>query len=355
MRYPFLAALSCGVLALGIAACGGDDSSGSSGGSGGGDLSGAIAVDGSSTVFPFAQAAAEGFQGENSGVKVTVGESGTGGGFEKFCAGETDISDASRPIDAEEEVPVCKKGGVTYTHVQVANDGIAVVSNPSLKIDCLTTDQLKALWKKGSSVTNYSAARRRHPRRQGLALRTGHRLRHVRLLHGGDQRREGRHAHRLPAVRGRQRARPGRRGRQDGDRLLRLLLLRGQPGQAQPDRGRRRRRLRQAVQGDDPERHVQAARRVRCSCTRATSRSSSKPQVKGFMDYTVDNAVEIADTANIVPLTDEQLTKAKAAIARLLGPGASSDRWMRPPQLPARRRRVPNRCSASPSGATARR
>ena len=79
-----------------------------------GGLSGEIAIDGSSTVFPFAQAAAEQFQTENPDVKITVGQSGTGGGFEKFCAGETDISDASRPIDPEEEVPLCKKGGITY-------------------------------------------------------------------------------------------------------------------------------------------------------------------------------------------------------------------------------------------------
>ena len=122
----------------------------------GASLSGTVAIDGSCTVFPFAQAAAELFQEENPDVKVTVGESGTGGGFEKFCAGETDISDASRPIEDDEEVPVCEKNGVKYGEVQVANDGIAVVTNPELKIDCLTTDQLKELWNQGSKVTNYS-------------------------------------------------------------------------------------------------------------------------------------------------------------------------------------------------------
>ena len=120
--------------------------------SGGGDLTGSIAIDGSSTVFPFAQAAAELFNEENPDVKITVGQSGTGGGFEKFCAGETDISDASRPIKDDEEVPVCEKNGVTYSEVQVANDGIAVVTNKDLKVDCLTTDQLKELWNKGSKV-----------------------------------------------------------------------------------------------------------------------------------------------------------------------------------------------------------
>ena len=111
-----------------------------------------IKIDGSSTVAPFAQAAQEAFQGENPGVKITVGTSGTGGGFEKFCAGETDISDASRPIKEDEEAPICKKAGIVYDEVQVANDGIAVVTNPSLKVDCLTVDQLKKLWNKGSKV-----------------------------------------------------------------------------------------------------------------------------------------------------------------------------------------------------------
>ena len=89
-------------------------------------------------------------------MKVTVGTSGTGGGFEKFCAGETDISDASRPIKPDEEVPICKKNGIKYSEVQVANDGIAVVTNKALKVDCLTIDQLKKLWNKGSKVKNLS-------------------------------------------------------------------------------------------------------------------------------------------------------------------------------------------------------
>ena len=148
-----LAFAACSVLTLGVAACGEDDSSSDSGGGGGGgNLSGTIRIDGSITVGPFAQAAAEGFQGANPEVKITVGTSGTGGGFEKFCAGETDISDASRPIDEEEEVPICKKNKVTYKEVQVANDGISVVTNKGLKVDCMTTEQLKELWVQGSKV-----------------------------------------------------------------------------------------------------------------------------------------------------------------------------------------------------------
>jgi phosphate transport system substrate-binding protein len=149
-----LAFAACGALALGVAACGDDDDDG--GGGGGGDLSGTIRIDGSSTVGPFAQAAAEEFQGQNPGVKITVGTSGTGGGFEKFCAGETDISDASRPIDEKEEVPICEKDNVTYKEVQVANDGISVTTNKNLTVDCMTVEQLKELWQQGSKVNSLS-------------------------------------------------------------------------------------------------------------------------------------------------------------------------------------------------------
>ena len=135
-----------GILAFGVAACGDDDDDGGSGGDTASGLSGDIEIDGSSTVQPFAEAAAELFREDNPDVNITVGAAGTSGGFEKFCAGETDISDASRPIDPKEEVPVCEKEGVEYTEVQVANDGIAVVTDPALEISCLTTDQLKQLW-----------------------------------------------------------------------------------------------------------------------------------------------------------------------------------------------------------------
>jgi phosphate transport system substrate-binding protein len=139
-------------LGLGVAACGGDDDD--DGGSSDGDLSGSISLDGSSTVQPFAEAAAELFNEENPDVEITVGAAGTSGGFEKFCAGETDISDASRPIEPEEE-ELCQKDGVQYTEVQVANDGISVVSNPAVEISCLSVDQLKMLWA-DDKVTNYS-------------------------------------------------------------------------------------------------------------------------------------------------------------------------------------------------------
>ncbi|WJV48959.1 PstS family phosphate ABC transporter substrate-binding protein [Streptomyces flavofungini] len=138
---------------LAASACGGGDAG--SGDGKDGKLAGNIRVDGSSTVAPLSTAAAQLFQQENSGVKVTVGTSGTGGGFEKFCAGETDISDASRPIKDEEKA-ACEKKGVKYEEFQVANDGLSiVVSKDNDFVECLTVDQLQKIWGPESKVSNW--------------------------------------------------------------------------------------------------------------------------------------------------------------------------------------------------------
>lgn len=144
---------TCAALALGLAACGDDDNSSGDSGSKS-TLSGSISIDGSSTVGPLIQAAAELFNQENPDVQITVGQSGTGGGFEKFCKGETDISTASRPIK-DEETEACETGGIKTSELVVANDGIAVVTNPALGAKCLTVDQLSKLWK-DDSVADYS-------------------------------------------------------------------------------------------------------------------------------------------------------------------------------------------------------
>jgi phosphate transport system substrate-binding protein len=141
-------------LTLVLTACGGGDAASGSEGGSGGDVSGQVTVDGSSTVFPMSDAAAELLAEESPDIEVSVSESGTGGGFEKFCAGQTDISDASRPID-EEEIAACEAEGVDYTELLVATDALTVVVHPDLAVDCLTTDQLVALWEPGSTVSNW--------------------------------------------------------------------------------------------------------------------------------------------------------------------------------------------------------
>ena len=118
-------------------------------------ISGRVQVDGSSTVAPLVTLAAERFGKEEPGVRVTVGVAGTGGGFERFCAGETDLSNASRAIE-DEEKQACAKKRIAYREIQVANDGISVVVNPANDwADCLTVDQLKRIWAPGSRVKSW--------------------------------------------------------------------------------------------------------------------------------------------------------------------------------------------------------
>ena len=149
-------AATVAVLALTLAACGGDNNDG--GGDAASGLSGSVNIDGSSTVGPMAKVAAELFGESNPDVKVTVGESGSGGGFEKFCAGETDISNASRPIE-DDEVAACEKDGINFQEMVIANDALTVVVNADNDwATCLTVEQLNTIWdpKSEGKVTNWN-------------------------------------------------------------------------------------------------------------------------------------------------------------------------------------------------------
>lgn len=146
--------------ALFVAACGGSTASPSASAAA---LTGEVAMDGSSTVYPAAEAIAEEFQNANPGVQVTVAFSGTGGGFKKFCAGETDASNASRPIKAE-EAELCAAAGIEFIELKMALDALAVVvSKENTFVDCLTTDELKSIWDLGSVVETWRDVRASWP------------------------------------------------------------------------------------------------------------------------------------------------------------------------------------------------
>lgn len=156
--YASLAALAVVGGSVTLAACGSSSSSSdTSGGSGASGVSGKITIDGSSTVAPLTTAAAEAFNAKNPDVNITVGTSGTGGGFEVFCKGETDISNASREIK-DEEAEACKKAGIDYVPVRVASDGITLVTKAGVDVGkaCLTFPELKKIWAPGSKVNNWS-------------------------------------------------------------------------------------------------------------------------------------------------------------------------------------------------------
>ena len=131
----------------------------------GSNLSGKVKVDGSSTVFPVSQVMAAEFQKMNPEVRVTVGVSGTGGGFKKFCAGETDITGASRPINSS-EMELCKKNNIEYTELPIAYDSLSVVVNPqNSSVECLKVGELKKIWEPSAQgkVSNWNQIRSDFP------------------------------------------------------------------------------------------------------------------------------------------------------------------------------------------------
>jgi phosphate transport system substrate-binding protein len=311
MRIKTLMPVLALALALSVAACGGDNESSASDG-GGGDqaLSGKIAIDGSSTVAPFTQAAAELFNEENPDVQITVGTSGTGGGFEKFCAGETDISDASRPIKDDEEVPVCKKNSVSYGEVQIANDGIAVVTNKALAVDCLTTDQLKEVWNKGSKVKSLADVDPKLPDTQLSLYGPGTDSGTFDFFTDEINGEEGVTREDYEPSEDDNQLVTGVEGDDGGlgyfgfsyyegaQDQLNLVGIDAGDGCVKPST--------ETIQDGS---YKPLARPL---FMYPSEKAMSRPEVKAFMEFVVANQADIAEAAKIVPLTDEQVTKAES-------------------------------------------
>jgi phosphate transport system substrate-binding protein len=300
-------------LALLAAGCGGDDEESGAGGdtaaADGGDLSGRVQVDGSSTVGPLMTRAAERFQQENSDVQITVGVSGTGGGFERFCAGETDISNASRAIDQDEQA-ACEQKGVEYVEFQIANDALTVVANKDNDwATCLTVDELEKVWAPGSKVGNWSEIKADFPD-QELAL----------FGPGTDS---GTFDYFTDAINGEEGASRSDYSASENDNVivqgisgekgglgyfgfsyfeenqdtLKALEIDGGDGCVAP-----------SVETAQDGSYKPLSRPL---FIYAKTASFQKPEVEAFVGYTLDNAVEIAEEADFVPLTDELVEKAK--------------------------------------------
>ena len=299
----------CAAFLFALAACGGGDEATGTGA--GGELSGRIEADGSSTVGPYTTAAAERFQGENSGVQLTVGVSGTGGGFERFCAGETDLSNASRPIEDDEKA-ACEEKGITFTELQVANDALTVVTNPENDwADCLTVEQLKKIWDQGSKVKTWKDVDASWPDEEmplyGPGTDSGTFDYFTGVINGD----EGRSRSDYAASEDDNVTRPGRRRRPGRARLLRPLVLRAEPGQA------RRRWQSTAASGCVAPSAETAQNGTYTPLARplfiyVKNSSLERPEVKAFLEYVLENEQEIAAAAQFVPLTDEQRQKALA-------------------------------------------
>jgi phosphate transport system substrate-binding protein len=309
-------------LAFLVAACGDDEDEPSGSGSGGAaqgeDLSGTIRIDGSSTVLPFAEAAGELFNEEYPDVQITVGASGTGGGFEKFCAGETDISDASRPIKDDEEAPICKKNGVAYEEVQVANDGIAVVTNKAMAVDCLTVDQLKQIWEPKSKIASLKEVDPSLP--------------DTKLTLFGPGTDSGTFDFFTDQINGEEGAsREDYEASEDDNQLV--TGVEGSEGglgyfgfsyyEQQQDK------LNLVGVGESADNCVKpSAEAIQDGSYAPLSRplfmypsdkALDRPEVKAFIDFVVGNQQTIAEASQIVPMTDEQATAAKSKVESLAG------------------------------------
>lgn len=171
-----LSGVLSGVMVI-AAACGGGNGAGkndANGESAANELSGEVIMDGSSTVYPIAEAAAEEYMAEQPNVKVSVGMSGTGGGFEKFTKGETDFSNASRPIK-EEEKQAAAANDIEFQEFQLAYDGLSVVVNKENDwVDYLTVDELKKMWTEDGTVKKWSDIRPGWPDKEIKFFSPGH-------------------------------------------------------------------------------------------------------------------------------------------------------------------------------------
>ena len=292
-------------------AAGGDTTTAASGG--GGDLSGRMEADGSSTVGPYTTAAAERFQQQEPGVQVTVGVSGTGGGFERFCRGETDLSNASRPIK-DEEATTCEGKGIEYVEFQVANDALTVVVNKDNDwVDCLTTEQLKKIWEPGSKVSSWKDLDPSFPDER------------LKLFGPGTD--SGTFDYFTDEINGEEGASRSDYSASENDNVI----VQGVSG----DKGalgyfgfsyfEENMDTLKALEIDAGDGCVApSVETAQDGSYKPLSRplfiyvkkeSLAKPEVKGFLDYIVENEKSIAEASQFVPLTDAQLEKAKSDLA----------------------------------------
>jgi phosphate transport system substrate-binding protein len=310
------------LFALAIAGCGGDDDEAGGDTGAGADLSGRITADGSSTVGPFTTRAAERFQQENSGVQVTVGVSGTGGGFERFCAGETDLSNASRPIK-DEESAICEENGVEFVEFQVANDALTVVvNNENDWATCLTVEQLNAIWKPGSEIDNWSDVPDADFPDQRL-----------RLFGAGTD--SGTFDYFTDAVNGEEGASRSDYSATEDDNVTVQGVsgdegAMGYFGYSYYEENRDNLKALEIDGGDGcvaPS--VETAQNgtykplSRPLFVYAKTESFAKPEVEAFIGYMLGNAPSIAEEAQYVPLTDEQVQEQQTAFEEAKGGAAS--------------------------------
>ncbi len=307
----------CCALSAAVAACGDDDEGGAGGGESGvsQDLSGSIRIDGSSTVQPLAEAAVEGFNAEAPNVRISVGGIGTGDGFQRFCRGELQIADASRAIERDDYVARCESGQIEPVEVQVGIDGLSVIANKDLEIpnDCVTTAQLKRLLEPRSDISNYSE------------LGSGFPHQEVSFFTPGTE--SGTYDYFTEEVletEGEQRTSKVQTSADDNQIITGIQGTEGALGYvgfAFADQNKDKLKILQVDGGDgcvapaiETIASGEYAPLSRPLFMYPSTESIKRPEVKAYLEYVLDNNRQVNEAADYVPLTDELLGKAKAAL-----------------------------------------
>jgi phosphate transport system substrate-binding protein len=327
-RTTLLAALlSIGLVA---AACGDDGEAATDDGGntspaangGDGDLSGTINLDGSSTVGPLSEVAAELFMQENPMVQVTVGISGTSAGFEQFCYGETAGNDASREI-SDEEIELCESNGIAFDNVQVANDALSLVVNGDNPVECITVDQASQMWDEGSTVSTWGDV-------EGLDVPDDFADEGMTLYGPGtDSGTFDFFTEEINGEEGRIRTDYTDIGEDDNAAVVGVEGDVGAIGYIPYSYLQEAGDAVKALQIDGGEGCVDATLESvqdgsyvplgRPLFVYASDVALERPETVAFLEFYIDNSDEIAETAGFVPMTDEQKAESQAKVEDLAG------------------------------------
>ena len=292
---------------------GGSEAAGGEGG--GGAVSGTIEVDGSSTVEPLTGAIYEEYSTENPDVAVNIGVSGTGGGFERFCAGETDISNASRAIE-EEEIQLCEKEGIQYVELQVGTDALTMVTNPETDfVSCLTTEEVTKIFGPDAPATSWKEVNPDFPD-EPLEV----------FAPGADS---GTYDFMVEDVLGLEEPRQDYNSSEDDNIIAQGII--GTPGswgffgfayfQENSDQVK-------AIEYDAGEGCVapslETAQDDSYKMTRPLfiyikTEALQRPEVESFATYYLDNVESLIEDVGYIPVPSEELDQAKSALAEALG------------------------------------
>jgi phosphate transport system substrate-binding protein len=285
-------------------------------------LSGTIRLDGSSTVGPLAEVAAELFENEHGDVNVTVAISGTSGGFQKFCIGETDMNNSSRPIK-DSEIELCDENEIGYDGIQVANDALALVVNPENPVDCLSVEQANQIWDEGSSVATWADV-------DGLDVPSDLAAESVALYGPGTD--SGTFDFFTEAINGESgkiRTDYTDIGEDDNAAVVAVSGTLGAMGYIPYSYFTEAGDQVKALAIDGGEGCVDATLENvldgsytplgRPLFTYASDTALSRAEVLAFMEFWIANSEEIANIAGFVPMTDEQIAEQNAKIDQLVG------------------------------------